>query len=158
MITVGLDGHDAALSRLAAMPQAMRAALAAEAERLGARLRQTAERNLSGSVLQRRSGRLAASLAVAVAAGDDTVTTSLAAATPYARIHEYGGTIPGRAVLPASGRVLAFPWRGRARFFKHVSLPAVNLPERSYLRSALAALEPEIREGVAAAVQQAVRS
>jgi hypothetical protein len=53
--------------------------------------------------------------------------------------------------------VLAFPWRGQQRFFKRVSLPAVTMPERSFMRSALVETEPEIRAALEAAAFEAVQ-
>jgi hypothetical protein len=60
--------------------------------------------------------------------------------------------------LPQNARALAFPWRGQQRFFKRVSLPAVTMPERSFMRSALAETEPEIRAAIAAAAAEAMQA
>ncbi|MFZ2004892.1 MAG: hypothetical protein WAV02_07380, partial [Stellaceae bacterium] len=76
---------------------------------------------------------------------------------PYAAIHEYGGTIPAGTILPQNARALAFPWRGQQRFFKRVTVPAVTLPERSFMRSALAETAPEIRAALETAAAQAVQ-
>ena len=53
--------------------------------------------------------------------------------------------LPARLVLPQRGRALAFPWRGQERFFARVSVPPAAMPERSFMRSALADMAPEIR-------------
>lgn len=157
MTTVSVTGLDPLTARLAALPQALGARLAQEMERLGGVLRDRVERNLSGEVLQRRSGRLAGSIAVSVERAGAGATASVGSDVSYAAIHEYGGTIPARTILPQSARALAFPWRGQQRFFKRVTLPAVTLPERSFLRAALAETEPEIRAALAAAAFQAVQ-
>jgi phage gpG-like protein len=117
VITASTDGLDAELGRLAALPQSLAARLAQEVERLGDVLRDRVERNLSGGVLQRRSGRLAGSIAVDVQQSGLSATATVSSDPPYAAIHEYGGTIPARTVLPRSARALAFPWRGQQRFF-----------------------------------------
>jgi len=77
---------------------------------------------------------------------------------PYAAIHEYGGVIPAREILPQSARALAFPWRGQQRFLKRVQLPAVTMPERSFMRSALEETAPDIRAALARAAFEAVQA
>ena len=158
MITVSTAGLDAAAARLSALPATVAARLAAEVDRLAGVLRDRVDRNLSGQVLQRRSGRLAASIAVAVEQAGLAVTATVASDSPYAAIHEYGGTLPARTILPRGARALAFPWQGRQRFFKRVTVPPVTMPERSFLRSALAETEPEIRAALEAAVREAMQS
>lgn len=144
-------GGEALATRLDAMPSALAANLAQAIERLSKALRENVERNLSGAVLQQRSGRLAGSIEVAVEQSGTSVAATLGTDVPYAAIHEYGGLIPARELLPRSARALAFPWQGQQRFFKRVSLPAVQMPERSFLRSALDAATPEIRAALTAA-------
>jgi len=148
---------DAALPRLAAMPAALRERLAQTVARLAQELRNTVQRKLSGEVLRRRSGRLAASVAVDVRESGGGVAASLSTDVEYAAIHEYGGVIPARQVLPRNARVLAFPWKGRQRFFARVEIPAVTMPQRSFLRSSLDEMTPEIRAALTDAVRDAVR-
>jgi len=59
MIDVHVNGLDTLAARFAALPRTLAARLAEEVERLGGVLRDRVERNLSGQVLQQRSGRLA---------------------------------------------------------------------------------------------------
>jgi phage gpG-like protein len=158
MIQVSTAGLDTEIDRLAALPQSVAARLADEVERLGDVLRDRVERNLSGQVLQRRTGRLAGSIAVAVERTGLGASATVSSDSPYAAIHEYGGTIPAREILPKSARALAFPWRGQQRFFKRVALPAVTMPERSFMRSALEETAPEIRAALEAAALQAMNS
>jgi phage gpG-like protein len=156
MIAAAMAGGDALAAKLEAMPEKVAAALRIEAARLGDELRAAVVRNLSGGVLQQRTGRLAASIGVAVERNGAAVSAVVGTDVPYAAIHEYGGMIPAREILPQGARALAFPWQGRARFFKRVELPPVQMPERSFLRSALAEMAPEIRAAMAAAVGRAV--
>ena len=156
MISVSANAVDAEIARLDALPQSLAARLADEVARLGEVLRDRVERNLTGEVLQSRSGRLAGSVAVSVEASGAAMRASVSSDAPHAAIHEYGGTIPAHEILPRSARVLAFPWRGRRRFFKRVSLPAITMPERSFMRSALDETEPEIRAALAQAVAEAM--
>lgn len=156
MITAALAGGDALMGRLGAMPARLGAELAREASRLGDELRTAVERNLSGGVLQQRSGRLAASIDLSVEQSGGAVSATLGSDVPYAAIHEYGGVIPAHQILPKSARVLAFPWQGREGVFRRVEMPAVQMPERSFLRSAFAEMEPEIRAAMADAASRAV--
>jgi len=121
-------------------------------------LRDRVERNLSGAVLQQRSGRLAASIAVDVERSGLAATATVSSGSPYAAIHEYGGVIPARTILPQNARALAFPWRGQQRFFKRVQLPAVTMPERSFMRAALDETAPELRAAIEAAANEALNA
>ena len=158
MITASTDGLDAELGRLAALPQTLAARLTQEVARLGDVLRDRVERNLTGGVLQRRSGRLAGSIGVAVERSGLSATATVSSDAPYAAIHEYGGVIPARTILPRSARALAFPWRGKQRFLKRVQLPAVTMPERSFMRSALDETTPELYAAIEAAAREAMNS
>jgi phage gpG-like protein len=157
VITAAIDGLDALTDRLGALPQSLSERLAQEVERLGGVLRDRVERNLSGAVLQQRSGRLAGSIAVDVARSGLGASGTVSSDAPYAAIHEYGGTIPAHTILPQNARALAFPWRGQQRFFKRVTLPTVMMPERSFMRSALAETAPEILASLAEAAFEAVQ-
>jgi phage gpG-like protein len=84
-------------------------------EKAGAVVVQETKMNLSGRVLQTRSGRLKNSIAFKMLAASKGWITSVGSITdnvPYAAIHEFGG------------------FAGRNR--------KVKIPERSYLRKALA--------------------
>ena len=74
---------------------------------------QAVERNLSGAVLQQRSGRLAGSIAVSIDRSGAAVGATVGTDVPYAAIHEYGGTIPARQILPrerpSAGLSVAWP-------------------------------------------------
>jgi phage gpG-like protein len=156
VIAARLSGGEALAARYAAMPRAIATNLMDAADRLGGELRAVVERNLSGAVLRQRSGRLAASIEVSVSGRGGRIAARLGSDVPYAAIHEYGGQLPARTILPKGARALAFPWHGRERFFKRVEMPPVSMPERSFLRSALTEMAPEIRQMLADAVARSV--
>jgi phage gpG-like protein len=56
---------------------------------------------------------------------------------PYAAIQEYGGKTAAHEILPDKARVLAFALNGRQVFARRIQHPGSQIPERSYLRSAL---------------------
>jgi phage gpG-like protein len=154
MITASVTGGQG----IGELPQALAERLSQEIERLGGVLRERIERKLSGEVLQRQSGRLLGSISVETERVGLGASATVGSASSYAAIHEYGGTLPARTVLPQSARALAFPWRGQRRFFKRVQLPAVTMPERSFMRSALDETLPEIRAAIEAAAAEALQS
>jgi phage gpG-like protein len=74
----------------------------------------------------------------------------------YAAIHEFGGVIPPHEIVPDKAKALAFLLGGKQAFAARVDLPAVTMPERSYLRSSLAEMADEIRDGLSDAVAEAM--
>ena len=59
--------------------------------------------------------------------------------------------------MPDKAKALAFAVGGKQVFAARVNLPAVTMPERSYLRSSLAEMAEEIVEGLSDAVVEAIR-
>ena len=146
-----LDGYSAAL---AAMPDRVRDALSSKANTLAAELQARIQQKLSGTVLNQKSGALARSI---VATIDDTsANVSVSIATTgdikYAAIHEFGGVIPPHEIVPDKAKALAFAIGGKQVFAARVNLPAIAMPERSYMRSSLAEMADEIRDGLSEAV------
>lgn len=58
--------------------------------------------------------------------------------------------------MPDKAKALAFVVGGKRAFAARVNLPAVTMPERSYLRSSLAEMAEEIAEGLSGAVVEAI--
>ena len=87
-----------------------------------------------------------ADVSVTVATGD----------IPYATIHEYGGTIPPHEIVPDKAKALAFILAGKQAFAARVNLPAIAMPERSYMRSSLAEMADEIGEELGEVVAGAI--
>ena len=120
---------------------------------------------LSGDPLHRRSGRLSGSVHPFDDSTPDSVSAGAAggAGVPYAKIHEYGGTIhhPGGTAFFIS-QLLG----GRAFFVSNASAIAASLPrtkphditipERSYMRSGLRDEAPRGIEMLRAAVKEAL--
>lgn len=119
---------------------------------------------LSGSPLNRRSGRLSSSVhPVDQSSGDDiSAGAGGGAGVPYAKIHEYGGTInhPGGTAYFVSALL------GRTFFVSNASALAaslprtqphtIDMPERSYMRSGLRDKAPSGIEALRAAVKEAI--
>ena len=124
-------------------------ALRDRAAALQQRLLDKVAANLSGDVLQARSGALKASVVANLAAGADGLTATVASTgVPYAAIQEYGGTTPAHDIVPVKARALAFACGFAAR----VHHPGSVIPARAPLDSALEALRDEIAVGLKDAV------
>ena len=87
--------------------------------------------NLTGAVLRVQTGRLRQSMQTFVE-GDGSrgvVGTNV----EYARIHEFGGTIPAHEIRPRHAKALFFG----GRFASSVKHPGATVPARPYMRPAL---------------------
>ncbi len=100
---------------------------------------------LNGAVLNRVSGKLADSVKYEVTDSADSVTATISAGgpgVPYAGVHEYGGTVSTqRVTLPVTARSLQFQ---DGSFHASARAHAINIPERSYMRSALEDMRGQI--------------
>lgn len=105
---------------------------------------QRAQEKLSGEVLSERSGKLKASIAESASGMCGRVTAD----APYARIQEYGGLINVPEIAPNSAKALAFTYEGKLVFAKSARSHSVSIPERSYLRSALAETAQDFADAV----------
>jgi phage gpG-like protein len=155
MLTLKLTQSEALAARLAALPDRLRAALAEKAEALAQGLfAQVVGVNLSGGVLNARSGALRESIELRIAQQEDSVEAEVFSAgdVPYAAMQEFGGKTAAHEILPDKARVLVLPGAGKQAFARRVQHPGSSIPARSYLRSAL----EQQRETIAGALAQAV--
>jgi phage gpG-like protein len=154
-----LDLRDDYSGSLAGMPDRVRQALASKANVLAVALEAKIQQKLSGGVLNSRSGALASSIIATVdeSSADISVRIGTSGDVKYAAIQEFGGTIPPHEIVPDKAKALAFAVGGKQVFAARVNLPAVTLPERSYLRSSLAEMAEDIAGGLSEAVGEAIR-
>ncbi len=120
--------------RFAAMPGLVQDRLGAAMARLGVALAAEVAANLSGGVLQRRSGRLAAAQEVEIVAGPTGVSVGIGFdpdAVPYGAIQEFGGTTRAHLIEAKRAYALAFNFAGRLVFAKHVQHPGSVIPARA---------------------------
>ncbi|HYM30437.1 MAG TPA: hypothetical protein VEU47_04010 [Candidatus Cybelea sp.] len=155
MIQVTISAADA-LGRLRVLPPTLASRLAQTVARLAQRLYDRVEANLSGAVLHRRSGRLASSIVQQVEGLFASVGFD-PAAVPYGAAQEFGADIRAHLIAARNAHALSFVVAGKRVFAKRVWFPGAHLPERSFLRSALAALAPEIGAEIAATVAETVQ-
>jgi phage gpG-like protein len=155
MLEIGID--DSCSAALAAMPERIRDALVAKSNTLAAALQQKIQQKLAGEALQTRSGALAASIVASIAEEPQGVAVRIASTdVKYAAIHEFGGTIPPHQIVPDKAKALAFVIGGKQVFAMRVQIPAVTMPERSYMRASLAEMADAIRERMSEAIGEAL--
>jgi HK97 gp10 family phage protein len=160
MLNVTLIGDRELIQKLNAMPSKVHAALLRKVTELAFKLESKIKADkLSGQVLNVRTGALRASIANQVT---ETVTTVTGRAfssgdVKYAAIHEFGGKIPAREIVATKAQALAFVMGGKQVFAKSVQFPGAIMPERSFMRSSLADMKPEIVEGLTEAVREGLK-
>ena len=154
-----VDLRDDYSASLAGMPERMRQALSSKANVLAVALEAKIQHKLSGGVLNTRSGALASSIIATVdeSSAEVSVRIGTSGDVKYAAIQEFGGTIPPHEIVPNKAKALAFVVGGKQVFAARVNLPAVTMPERSYLRSSLAEMAEEIADGLSEAVADTLR-
>ena len=158
---IGILLRDAAGPWLGGFEARVRQRLGTTMARLGTALADRVQDNLNGAVLARRSGRLAAAQQMRLEADGDAVSVSVGfdpGEVPYGAIHEFGGTTRAHLIAAKSAFALAFTVGDRLVFARHVNHPGSHVPERSFLRSALAGFAPDARGAVGDAVIGAVAS
>ncbi len=100
---------------------------------------------LNGAVLNRRSGKLADSVVYVVDDEGPNIVATISAGgpgIPYARVHEYGGTVSTqRTTVPVTARSLQF---ADGTFHAFARAHDIPIPERSYMRSALEDMRGQI--------------
>jgi phage gpG-like protein len=158
MITFEITGDDAVADRFASLASRVYESLLAAVNASGLALQASVMQDkLSGQVLKARSGRLRDSIALTVSDDGDGIVASLGTDVPYAAIQEYGGKTAPHVIMPRNASVLAFQIGGRRLFARRVQHPGSVMPERSFLRSALADQADQIRDSLRAAVGEAVQ-
>jgi phage gpG-like protein len=160
VITAQIFGVERLLVRFHAMHPRIHRELSRTVQRLAIKLTAHVKQNkLTGQVLKVRTGTLRRSINHQVTETPTSTLASVGTNLSYAAIHEYGfeGVVNVRAHLRLAkvvfGRALATP------VVQHVGAHArhVNMPRRSFLRSALKDLKPEIMAQLEAAARQTAK-
>jgi phage gpG-like protein len=145
-------------ARLANMPAALQKALVAKLTVLTTKLENHIKADkLSGQVLNVRTGALRRSIfapPIQVSPNQVVGTVESSSDVKYARIHEFGGTIDVPEITPVKAQALHFVMNGKDVFAKRVRAHTVHMPERSFMRSALADMRSEIEQGIRQAVEE----
>ena len=158
MITGYLVGDQQVIQRLNVLPDAANSCLLRAITRLGIEVqREVQQGKLSGQVLRSRTGSLRSSIKLRIDRSGGTITADVFSDSRYAGVQEFGfaGTVSVRASLRCIREAF-----GRPIVERTINVRAydrrMDLPERSFLRSALEDMGPAIREEVQAALSEAV--
>lgn len=151
IVAVDTSRLDAKLRRV---PKQVEASVLRAVRRLAINLQgYVKDQKLSGQVLHTRTGTLRRSINQEVTQSGSSIRGVVGTNVSYGRIHEYGfqGTVDVKAhlrtITQAFGRPLSSPVTQNVR----AHTMTVNLPERSFLRSALKDFEPRILKELKAA-------
>jgi hypothetical protein len=147
-INFELTGDDEFIAALRSKADSVMAALSAKMESATDLLVDAIQVNLSGNVLQVRTGKLLSTVRkgpIEVSGGviEGTVVAGGSDA-PYGIMQELGGTRP-YDIYPVNKKVLAFLADGKQIFTAYVNHPP--LVKKGFVELAVAELEPEIIEG-----------
>lgn len=155
MIALAFRNDDLVLLNLKSLGIRVRDRLRSDITRLTIQLqRKVKEEKLTGQVLHVRTGRLRRSINRRMAETATSITGQVGTNVSYARIHEYGftGVVNVRAHLRLQSVVFGRPIPPTAVSVRAHTM-RMRMPERSFLRSALAEMRPEI----VATLQQGLR-
>jgi len=161
MLSMTLVGMRELSASIAALPAKVHAALLNKVTVLALELEsKIREDKLSGQVLRVRTGALRSSIQSRVEdQGHFVIATAFSCGeVNYAAIHEFGGKTPAHDIVATKSKALSFIAGGSRVFATTVNHPGSQMPERSFLRSALADMHENILSGLTEAVREAVRS
>ena len=151
MFNVSLVGDRAIVARFAAFPKNVHDYLLKKVSVLALKLESKIKtQKLSGQVLNVKTGALRRSIAHQI---KDTLTAITAKVfssgdVKYAGIHEFGGTTKPHDIVATKAKALHFVMGGKEMFLKRVHHPGSKMPERSFMRSSLSEMQPEIVEAL----------
>jgi phage gpG-like protein len=164
MFETQVRGDQALIAHFRAMPDKLRDALReAIYDDLIKLQRYIVTQKLAGQVLKRPTGTLAASITPGpILEEANSITGTIGANTPYARILEYGGTIRhpgGTAYLPERDGSTRFISNAAAagRNLPRTRAHAIPVPAHPYMRAGLADMRQTILDDLQRAAQRAVR-
>jgi hypothetical protein len=158
VISAHLVGDEKVLAKLRDIPVSINSGLLKAITKLGIDLQHKVQQDeLTGQKLVARSGSLKSSIDLQVDQSATAVTSSVFTDSVYARAHEYGfaGTVNVRASLRRITEAFGRPIPDKIINVRAYSRK-MDLPERSFLRSALEEMAPAIRDEVEASLRESV--
>ena len=157
MINITISGDGEVIQMIGAKGPKIARELTSEMHRVTLKLlRYVKENKLSGQVLKNRTGTLRRKVNECVTESPNSIVGQVGVRLSYAAAHEYGfdgqETVRAhlRTIKQAFGRPLAEAKEVQVRSFtRHM-----KIPERSFLRSSLRELKPQIERDLRAAVMR----
>jgi phage gpG-like protein len=152
MISGYLVGDRQLIAKMNRMPAAVQTEVARVVDQLGLRLIANVVQNkLSGQVLKRRTGKLAASIARGSPETRSKFVQTATSATSivgtnvsYGKTWELGAHVPAYTIYPKNAKALHFTYHGQEVFAKKVNIPAHEIKPRPFLAPALQEMKPLI--------------
>lgn len=138
-INLKVDGLDRVIQFLLSKPSRVKRSIERTILQLSSYLlNYVRSKKLSGQVLNRRTGDLDASGNAYILVSGDKASAVIEFDSPYARIHEYGGTVTIREHLATSKLGNSFTVRSHTAVFPKRSYARTSLVEnRSYIHDQL---------------------
>jgi hypothetical protein len=158
MIAARLVGDDAVLAWLRAAPDLVASGLARAITTLGIELqRNIQEIELTGQTLGARSGSLESSTSLQIDQSGDRIAATISSGSAYkhAREYSFSGAVAIRANLRRRTKAFARPIPRKPISMRPYTRP-IDVPEPSFLQSALEDMDPAIRDEVEAALREAL--
>jgi phage gpG-like protein len=158
VIAARLVGDDVVLEWLRGAQDTLASGIAQAITQLGIDLqRHIQDDELSGQMLAVRSGSLKSSIDLQIDQDSEGISATVYSDSKYAAAHEYGfaGTVDVKASLRRITAAFGRPISEKTinvRAYRH----RMELPERSFMRSALENMDPAIRDEVEAALLEAL--
>jgi phage gpG-like protein len=144
MITIEAD-QTKIQARLTTMPERVHSAIVRTVTSLRLEMEAKIKSKLSGDVLNVVTGNLRRSIhSETIDSTNSVVGREFSSGIPYAAIHEFGGKIEIPEITPVKAQALHFFAGGAEIFAKKVAAHTVTMPERSYMRSTLSDMAPQI--------------
>lgn len=161
MIDWEIKNDGKVLEYMRTFPEAL---LGAVEEAIGVQILKLSRRvqsKLSGDVLKMKTGELRAAIArgTSVKRSNTKITGEVGLAGASAQVaiaggaQEFGADIPAHIVRAVNVSKLRFQISGKFKFAREVSIPALKIPERSFLRSSM----NEMRDGIMAEITAAAQ-
>lgn len=156
IVNITIVGDTKVEARLDRFPQQLRASVVNAMNELGVRLLAYDRSNLSGGVLQKRTGALYDAQALTVTDQGDSIVAEVgfnSSQVPYGAVLEFG-VDHDWLITAKNAKALKFELGGTTKFAKSVTHPA--MPARSFLRRALEMVTPEISPVLTQAIQDGI--
>ena len=156
--SIDVDGADAMALKFANMPGVVNEMVALRMGELGDYLTgYIRDDELSGQILQERSGALKASIYSSVeSSGKIVVLTVGSTGTDYGAILNAGGVTGPHDIYPNKASALHFFWAGQEWFMKVVHHPGSHIPAFNYLGQAISDNRRLIQSWIADAVNEGI--
>jgi phage gpG-like protein len=162
LLSVRLVVSPESIKELAAKAETVHAALAIKVRELVHQWHERAAEKVSGpapgAVLNVKTGALRRSLKERFEDEGGVFVGTLYSSgdVKYAAIHEYGGVINIPEITPTKAQALHFFYKGKWVFAMRAKAHSVTMPERSFVRSSLRELAPQIELELRETLREAI--